>query len=272
MSDKKALLIGITYKNDTNNRLYGCINDTYLMRSILSANFNVSINNFTLMNDDFNNKSLFYPSYDNIIRQIKNFVIDINKNKTSCAYIFYSGHGYRLRDNNGDEIDGYDEQIVPVDFQSKGFISDDLIFTILSGINKQTKLYFILDACHSGTITDLPFIYSNNRFIYNNRFKRSRKYRTIRSFIKDLNLKSCNIISIASSKDTQYSVDGFNIEKNQNNGVFIMGFEKLINQFGTNLSIKDFMLNIQKYIDSSYGQTTTLSSTKQLNINNEIFG
>jgi hypothetical protein len=268
MSDKKALLIGITYKNDENNRLFGCINDTYLMRSILFDKFNVSMNNFTLMNDDFPNWSLFFPTYDNIIRQLNNFINEINKNNTSCAYIFYSGHGYQLRDKNGDELDGYDEQIVPVDFQNKGFISDDLIFSIISKLNKKTKLYFILDACHSGTITDLPFIYSNKNFIYNKNFKKSKKYRTVKNLINDLNLKSCNIVSIASSRDSQYSIDGFNTEKNQYNGVFIMAFYKLINEFGTKLSIKNFENNIKKFIHSSYKQITTLSSSKQLNVNN----
>lgn len=272
MSDKKALLIGINYKNDQYNRLLGCINDTYLMRSILAKNFNVSVNNFTLMNDNFPIWSLFYPTYNNIIRQLNNFINDLNKNRTSCAYIFYSGHGYQLKDKNGDELDGYDEQIVPIDFRSKGFISDDLIFSILTRLNKRTKLYFIIDACHSGTITDLPFIYTNNRFIYNKRFKRSRKFRTIRNLIRDLNLKSNNIISIASSRDSQVSFDGFNTDKNQNNGVFMMAFYKLINEFGTKLSIRNFENNIKKYIDSYYKQITTISSSKQLNVNRTLLG
>ncbi len=272
MSDKKALLIGITYKDDEFNRLYGCINDTYLMRTILSDKFNVSINNFTLMNDNFPNWSSFFPTYNNIVRQLNNFINELNINKTSFAYIFYSGHGYRLKDKNGDELDGYDEQIVPVDFRSKGFISDDLIFSILSKLNKKTKLYFILDACHSGTITDLPFIYSNNRFLYNKKFKRSRKFRTVKNIIRNLNLKSNNIISIASSKDNQYSIDGFNTDKNQYNGVFIMAFYKLINELGTKLSIKDFENNIKKYINSYYNQITTITSSKQLNINRILLG
>jgi hypothetical protein len=272
MSDKKALLIGINYKNDDYNRLNGCINDTYLMRSILSDKFNVSMNNFTLMNDDFPNWSLSFPTYNNIIRQLNNFINDLNRNRTSFAYIFYSGHGYQLKDESGDELDGYDEQIVPVDFQSKGFISDDLIFSILSRLNKRTKLYFILDACHSGTITDLPFIYSNNRFIYNKTFKRNKRFRTVKNLISDLNNKSNNIISIASSKDYQYSIDGFNTDKNQYNGVFMMAFYKLINELGTKLSIRNFENNIKKYIHSSYGQITTITSSKQLNVNRILLG
>jgi hypothetical protein len=271
MSDKKALLIGINYKDDPYNRLYGCINDTYMMRSLLNTNFNVQLNNITLMNDDHPISSNLYPTYDNMIKQLNDFINNLNKTKTSSAYIFFSGHGYQLKDTNGDEIDGYDEQIVPVDFQSKGFISDDFLFSIFLKLNRKTKLYFMSDACNSGTNIDLPFIFTNNRFIYNNKFRSSKRFRTVKDYIKTININSNNIISISSSRDEQYSIDGFNLEKNQNNGVFTMAFDKLIREHGVKLNFNDFLTNISKYIDNSYGQTTTITSTKQLNSKNTIF-
>jgi hypothetical protein len=271
MSDKKALLIGINYQTDPYNRLYGCINDTYLMRSILTTYLNVKNENITLINDDFPSDSLFYPTFNNMTTQITKFINDLNKNKTSCAYIFYSGHGYRLKDTNGDEVDGFDEQIVPVDFQSKGFISDDLLSSMFLKLNRKTKLYFISDACNSGTNIDLPFIFLNNKFVYNNKFQKTKRFKTVKDYIKNINLNNNNIISISSSKDEQYSIDGFNVEKNQNNGVFTMAFDKLIREYGIKLNFNDFLINIQKNIDNSYGQTTTITSTKQLNTKNIVF-
>lgn len=36
------------------------------------------------------------------------------------VWIHYSGHGGRVEDQDGDEDDGYDETLIPVDFQRKG--------------------------------------------------------------------------------------------------------------------------------------------------------
>jgi hypothetical protein len=41
------------------------------------------------------------------------------------------GHGSRLKDQDGDEDDGYDETLVPVDFQRAGQIRDDDVLKYL---------------------------------------------------------------------------------------------------------------------------------------------
>jgi len=40
------------------------------------------------------------------------------------VFVHYSGHGSRVRDLDGDEDDGFDETLVPVDFKSAGQIVD----------------------------------------------------------------------------------------------------------------------------------------------------
>ena len=40
------------------------------------------------------------------------------------VFIHYSGHGGRVRDLSGDEDDGYDETLIPVDFKRAGQIID----------------------------------------------------------------------------------------------------------------------------------------------------
>ena len=39
----------------------------------------------------------------------------------------YSGHGSRQRNYNGDEVDGYDETLCPLDFETQGMLVDDEI-------------------------------------------------------------------------------------------------------------------------------------------------
>lgn len=71
----------------------------------------------------------------------------------------YSGHGSRQRNYNGDEVDGYDETLCPLDFETQGMIVDDEINTaIVRPITPGVKLHAIIDACHSGTVLDLPFL------------------------------------------------------------------------------------------------------------------
>lgn len=71
----------------------------------------------------------------------------------------YSGHGSRQRNYNGDEVDGYDETLCPLDFETQGMIVDDEInATIVRPLPHGVKLHAIVDACHSGTVLDLPFL------------------------------------------------------------------------------------------------------------------
>lgn len=78
----------------------------------------------------------------------------------------YSGHGSQQRNYNGDELDGYDETICPVDFETQGMIVDDEInATIVRPLTHGVKLHAIIDACHSGTVLDLPFLCRMDRSV-----------------------------------------------------------------------------------------------------------
>lgn len=78
----------------------------------------------------------------------------------------YSGHGSRQRNFSGDEVDGYDETLCPLDFETQGMIVDDEInATIVRPLPHGVKLHAIIDACHSGTVLDLPFLCRMNRWV-----------------------------------------------------------------------------------------------------------
>jgi len=62
---------------------------------------------------------------------------------------------------DGDEEDGYDEVIYPVDFRQVGHIVDDEMHRIMvMPLQPGVRLTAIFDSCHSGTALDLPYIYS----------------------------------------------------------------------------------------------------------------
>lgn len=74
----------------------------------------------------------------------------------------YSGHGSQQR--GYEEADGYDETLCPLDFETQGMIVDDEInAAIVRPLPPGVKLHAIVDACHSGTVLDLPFLCRMNR-------------------------------------------------------------------------------------------------------------
>lgn len=78
---------------------------------------------------------------------------------------YFSGHGSRQQDNDNDEIDGFDETLCPLDYETAGKIVDDEINdTIVRPLPHAATLHAIIDACHSGTILDLPFVCRMNRY------------------------------------------------------------------------------------------------------------
>lgn len=79
---------------------------------------------------------------------------------------YYSGHGARVRDVDGDEIDGYDEALCPVDYRTAGKILDDEInATIITPLPHGVKLHAIIDTCFSGTLLDLPYLCRMDRLV-----------------------------------------------------------------------------------------------------------
>lgn len=65
----------------------------------------------------------------------------------------YSGHGTTMPDLNGDEADGTDEALCPVDFEGGALYIDDDIADALASLPDGVNLTFFMDCCHSGTNT-----------------------------------------------------------------------------------------------------------------------
>ena len=58
------------------------------------------------------------PTYRNIMRAFDWIVSESQPGDT--VWIHYSGHGGRLEDQDGDEEDGFDETLCPIDYQTAG--------------------------------------------------------------------------------------------------------------------------------------------------------
>jgi hypothetical protein len=150
---KKSLLIGINYTG-TNNQLEGCINDVQHVRSFLLEKCGWTDSNIELLTDQTPVK----PTRANIESRLQSLVQTAQPGDTLVFH--YSGHGSRVRDRTRDESDGWDEVIVPLDFNSAGMIADDWLWqNVLTKVPSQVTLWVFMDCCHAGTILDLRHNY-----------------------------------------------------------------------------------------------------------------
>jgi hypothetical protein len=124
---RKALLIGINYFGQR-GQLRGCINDVKNMSGYLNQHFGYKREDMVLLTDDQQNP-MSQPTKANILRAMHWLVKDAQPNDS--LFFHYSGHGGQTKDLDGDEEDGYDEVIYPVDFRTAGHIVDDEMHRIM---------------------------------------------------------------------------------------------------------------------------------------------
>ena len=171
---KSAVLVGLNYTG-TAAALKGCINDALRMKETLQKKFNYnSVSMFT-------DKDL--STQNNVLYVLEKLVNSNDK----TLFFQYSGHGTRITDDDGDEADGKDEALYSV---NDTIIRDDDIYDQIKKIKKGTTMVIVIDACHSGTMIDLPYQLFGNNVIQINK-----------------NKVEGDIISISGCKDTQTSAD-----------------------------------------------------------------
>lgn len=154
---RKALLIGINYFGQK-NQLQGCINDVHNMTAFLTQNYGYAKEDMVILTDDQQNQ-MSIPTKENMFRAMNWLVKDAQPNDS--LFFHYSGHGGQTEDLDGDEEDGYDQVIYPVDYNTAGHIVDDDMHAIMvTPLQPGVRLTAIFDSCHSGTALDLPYVYS----------------------------------------------------------------------------------------------------------------
>lgn len=150
-----ALLIGINSYDKAN--LSGCENDSRAIKKLL-------VERFSFKSDSEHIKELYSKDATRqaILSAFKNQLIDkakkLKKEGKEGIFVFqYSGHGSQVPDVSGDEADGRDETICPVDVitnDPKNDILDDEIEQLVKEVTEYTdNLILIMDCCHSGTNT-----------------------------------------------------------------------------------------------------------------------
>lgn len=96
-----------------------------------------------LLLDDGENTA---PTAANILAAFKKLAAEAKAG--DACFLHYSGHGCSIRDDDGDEADGMDEALCPVDYQKSGVIrDDDVLEKLIAPLPKGVTLTCIMDCC-----------------------------------------------------------------------------------------------------------------------------
>ncbi|KAI8391697.1 peptidase C14, caspase domain-containing protein [Radiomyces spectabilis] len=287
---KRALLIGINYFNSP-NELKGCINDVHNLKNFLITLFNFKEDDMVVLTDDQTNPK-FVPTKQNMLNAMQWLVHDARPND--------SGHGGRVEDQNGDEDDGWDETIYPVDHKmypgNTGQIVDDMMHDIMvRPLPPGCRLTAIFDSCHSGTALDLPYVYSTQGVLKEqNLFKDAGSgllnaglaYATgnvggaLSSFmsigkkvlggrkvderIKRFKSSAADVVMFSGCKDEQTSADAF--EAGRSTGAMSHAFTTVLRQ-NPRQSYIQLLNSVRQILRDKYSQRPQLSSSHPIDVN-----
>jgi len=149
---RRAVLIGINYEGQQ-GQLSGCHNDALNIKKYLIKDQGFKEKDMLILLDDGRHHS---PTRKNILEAFDR-IVDYSQ-PGDVVFIHYSGHGGRVVDTSGDEADGYDETLIPLDFQRAGqILDDDLYKRLVTKMGKGVTVVVLMDSCHSGTALDLPY-------------------------------------------------------------------------------------------------------------------
>jgi len=157
---RKALFIGINYVGQQ-NELKGCVNDVVNIKKFFQTQ--IKLDETMVLTDDSRAEpeTDHAPTHKNILAGFR-WLVKGAKSGDSLL-LHYSGHGGKVKNEDGTEASGYDQTMIPVDYQKKGQIIDDDVHNILCrNLPKGVRLTAIFDCCHSESIMDLPFTYNVN--------------------------------------------------------------------------------------------------------------
>ena len=155
-SEKHLLVIAVgKYPSHTGWATISSANDVPLIKNAL-LNQGFAENNITTLIDAQATKKGILTALEALEKKIK---------KDDIVVIHYSGHGQQVFDDNGDEVDGLDESLVPYDafvkythaYHGENHFRDDELARIITNFRNKLgtngQLLIILDSCHSGSAT-----------------------------------------------------------------------------------------------------------------------
>lgn len=206
---KRAFLVGISHYDTALtgyqwNNING-VEDVNLLTPVLKKQGFVIT---SLLNEQ--------ATFDNITNRLTLFTEKTKKG--DIVYLHFSTHGQPVEDLNGDEEDGWDEAIVPIDafkmykkgtYEGEKHLIDDRINQYVKKLREKIGntgfLYVVIDACHAGTASrgnDDAIRGTNVGFTYNNKvFKPTIQKKS--HYKIDASAKQANVLFLEACRPDQ---------------------------------------------------------------------
>ncbi|MBF0162177.1 MAG: caspase family protein [Magnetococcales bacterium] len=173
----------------------------------------------------------------------------------------YSGHGTQVPDQNGDDADGQDEAMCPVDYHTGHLLLDDDIDRLLDRLPQGVSLTCFLDCCHSGTISRMgrgitrtlndPAAGAKARFLtldemvlkrFRKRSNGKKRKRVDSGLVDGATLGRRVVFSACRADEVAWESAG--------QGEFTLRATRILRQQGVNTSNRDFA----KRVEAAFGQ------------------
>lgn len=153
---RRAIVVGINYVGQK-GELKACHNDANnVLKYLIEAQGFDPSQILILMDDGKHTEPTRRNIEDAFVRMTQ------YSQPGDVVWVSFSGHGGRAVDISGDEDDGYDETLIPLDFMKHGqIIDDDILDMFVKPMKKGVNVTVLMDCCHSGTVLDLPYTYSS---------------------------------------------------------------------------------------------------------------
>jgi metacaspase-1 len=92
------------------------------------------------------------PTMENMLQAYRDVVSKAEPGDS--IFLHYSGHGSKIKDDDGDDDDGYDEVLVPLDYNENGMIRDDDLYDII--VKGLPKGVHVVSLVSISSTSDLP--------------------------------------------------------------------------------------------------------------------
>lgn len=243
-AEKYGLIIAIgDYPTKTGWSTISSENDVSLIKQALLNHGFIEKNISLLVNDE--------ATKAGIIKAIEDLKAKIKAG--DIVVIHYSGHGQQIFDDNGDEIDGKDEALVPYDawvrytfnYKGENHLRDDELGNIIANfrntLGNKGQLVLILDSCHSGSTTrgrksrggKATFAPDDWKPLENDKTKGSAM---VERTIVNPNAAPFVLISGASADELNYEYEGF--------GSLSFAFSKAMADLGSDFTYRQLFSKI----------------------------
>jgi hypothetical protein len=240
---KKALLIGINYQDNvcSDDNLNGCVDDAKRLKTYLTKGCFFNEEDITVICKPHE------TTKNSIHVQLRELVFFSYTHHYSELWFSFSGHGGGVYNPN--EHDQQSEVICPSDYTQKGDIDDYWLKThFINRLHPSTKLFILMDCCHSGTNVNLPYQLINEK-------------ETLITTNNDSLL--ARVIKISGCRDDQTSMEYYDKTTSEYQGALTTCFLANANEYkGTRFKL--LCENIRNSLDSKGFQQKPMLSFSRL--------